>query len=732
MSTIINIDSLLELAKPATWRFPLSISCTNEWVAFTAEVHGSKHAKIGVSSEVDGFTQWVCHMKTGRAFPVVPEATSSWSGTWSPDGMMLAFFSDLNGKAQLWLWNSENQSVSLASDAIVRPFFGFEKPIWTNDGNAIIVKAMPQGYVNNSLFNSKTVPSDKKKESAVTVFSTDMYRDLSEEVNDSQSSFIERYHADIIRIDWRENKHTVIAFSHRPVGIALSEDGQNIAFTSCNGLDQINQEQVIYDLWIAPVYPAGPKQEYCLQKNTRMAYGLSFTWGKNDKTIYYTTEGPLANGGLWSIHIDEVGQSKKLFQQDNLRLDRDYEAPYALPNGDLILVAAGKLWRYSYENCEMIELSSQIQKRIVTFIPAAINIGKSMEEQSIIVQTRDEEAQKWGLALINLESGKVEQSIEGNRKMTPWPLGREGVSSSNNASNVVYISESASEAANLWNWDLQTNETLRLTDLTSIPAHSTGVTKILTWKIGEQEAKGILLLPQGLKDKVPVLLDVYAGEKLTGSFHTFGLHDSPVDNRHLFSSRGYAVFIPELPINSHEPAAEIEKGLIAALDELAKYPELDMNRLGIMGHSFGGYTTLVAITRLPDRFKAAIFHSGIGNLISHTTHFDPAYYHFNYDWTEHGQANLGVSIWENKERYIRNSPIFDFEKIKSPLLIIQGTKDPICAHEAGPIFSALKRLNKTAELVLYEDEDHGHGTWSYENIKDYYGRVFGWLEKYLL
>lgn len=344
----------------------------------------------------------------------------------------------------------------------------------------------------------------------------------------------------------------------------------------------------------------------------------------------------------------------------------------------------------------------------------------------------DYQTQQCGLAVINIENGDVQRIIEGSREMIPCPLGGDGVSSIYNAPMVVYISKSASEAPNLWGWNLQTNETERITDLSSISPHSFRETKILKWKIGDQEAKGNLLLPRDVKENVPVLLDVYAGEKVTGSIHTFGLYDSPVDNRHLFTSMGYAVFLLEIPISNNEPADEIEKGLIAALDELGKYPELDINRIGIMGqHSFGGYSTLVAITRMPKWFRAAISHSGIGNLISFSTHFDPKLYQFNYEWAEDGQANMGVSFWEDKERYIKNSPIFDFDKIETPLLIVQGTKDTICAHEAGPMFAALKRLDKTAELVLYEGEDHWHGTWELENIEDYYSRVFGWLEKYL-
>ncbi|WP_062110052.1 S9 family peptidase [Bacillus niameyensis] len=729
MTTVLNVDDILGLVKPAIIRFPLSVSSTNEWVAFTAEGHGLRKGNVGVSDEVDGFTQWVCHVETGEAFPVVPEATSSWSGTWSPDGKILAFFSDLNGKAQLWLWNSESQSISLASDAIVRPFFGFEKPIWTPDGQSIIVKGMPEADVHDFSFNSKAIPVHEKKDSPIMVFSTKMEGDTQGE---NDNSFIERYHADIIRIDWQSNKSTIIATNHRPVGIFLAGDGQNIAFASCQGVEQINEEQIIYDLWIAPVYPSDPVQEYCLQKNTRMAYGLSFTWGKDNKTIYYTTEGPLADGGLWSIHIDEIGKGKQLFQQEHLRLDRDYEAPFVLENGDVILIANGKLWRYMHKSNEMIELSSQIQRgRVISFIPALINLRESNGEQFIIVRTIDYHPQKWGLALLNIESGEVVKMVEESKQLTPWFIGEEGVSYNSANPMAIFVAESASEAPNLWTWNLETNETRKITNLSSFSTDCIGETRVLNWKVGDTEAKGVLLLPKDRQDQVPVVLDVYAGEKITGSIDAFGLYDSPVDNRHLYASRGYAIFMPELPITSNETADEIEKGLHAAINELAKIPEIDMKRIGIMGHSYGGYTTLVAITRLPGRFKAAIAHSGIGNLISSATHFDPEWTQFNYDWAEHGQGNMGASIWENRERYIRNSPVFDFDKIETPVLIIQGTRDAICGYEAGPTFSALKRLDKTAELILYKDEDHWHATWEYENIKDYYDRVFAWLDKHL-
>ncbi|MDR7074206.1 dipeptidyl aminopeptidase/acylaminoacyl peptidase [Fictibacillus barbaricus] len=91
---------------------------------------------------------------------------------------------------------------------------------------------------------------------------------------------------------------------------------------------------------------------------------------------------------------------------------------------------------------------------------------------------------------------------------------------------------------------------------------------------------------------------------------------------------------------------------------------------------------------------------------------------------------MATTLWENKERYIRNSPLFDFQNIQVPVLIVQGIQDHLCSDEAGSIFTSLNRLGKTAELALY-DEGHWQGTWKEENLKDYYDRVLDWFNKHL-
>ena len=100
MAKGLSHDDVLKVVRPA-WRTPFALSWDDKWAAFTVERRVTTTANPGVSFEAQPFTQWVCHLESGEAMPLVPETSSSWSGTWSPNGNILAFFSDLNEKAQL-------------------------------------------------------------------------------------------------------------------------------------------------------------------------------------------------------------------------------------------------------------------------------------------------------------------------------------------------------------------------------------------------------------------------------------------------------------------------------------------------------------------------------------------------------------------------------------------------------------------------------------------------------
>ncbi|GAE09733.1 hypothetical protein JCM10914_6117 [Paenibacillus sp. JCM 10914] len=527
-----------------------------------------------------------------------------------------------------------------------------------------------------------------------------------------------RYHADIVIINSATGETLDLITGKRPVGMRLSNDGEYLAVTSCQGEESEHTQQVVFDLWICPIYGRG--EPWCATENIRMDYGLSFCWGYDGQSIVYTTRGPLSDGGLWSVQTLLPNQPQLLGKPDNVHLGREYDSPISLTNGGMITVAEGKLWYLAPETStfKYIDIEPHI---VAAFSPLA---GTS----SILVQTRNMAEGVdgfWEIELLTWEANKI---LEENLGHIPWFEG--GAAYGNKAGNklLVYVAQNADRPPAL-KINLN-NSTLKTMELSEIYETDLGTTELITWQSNNQELRGALLLPHGVDGKVPVIVRVYGGAMQSSQYRNFGLSTGNADNHHILAANGFAVFLPDLPMHrTNEPAEDISHAIEDALRILRKHSRVDPERIGIIGHSFGGYSALVGITKTPI-FKAAVISAGIGSLVSFYTDFDPLSPSHNYGWVEDGQANLGVTLWEDTDRYIRNSPLFNLDQVQAPVLIIQGMRDSLCRNEAGPIYSALNRLKKTASLAIY-NEDHWQGTWSRESIEDYYNRVIAWFEEYL-
>jgi dipeptidyl aminopeptidase/acylaminoacyl peptidase len=94
--------------------------------------------------------------------------------------------------------------------------------------------------------------------------------------------------------------------------------------------------------------------------------------------------------------------------------------------------------------------------------------------------------------------------------------------------------------------------------------------------------------------------------------------------------------------------------------------------------------------------------------------------------------NMGVTPWENPERYVENSPMFHLDRVQTPLLIAHGSNDhAVPSYLGDQVFVGLRRLGKRVEYVKYEQEGHTPATWSYQHRVDFHTRVVNWFEHYL-
>ena len=123
---------------------------------------------------------------------------------------------------------------------------------------------------------------------------------------------------------------------------------------------------------------------------------------------------------------------------------------------------------------------------------------------------------------------------------------------------------------------------------------------------------------------------------------------------------------------------------------------------------------------------------GAGDLISSYGQMGKDGTAFGIAGAEGGQELMGGTPWEFRDRYIENSPVFYFDRIATPLLIIHGTDDFIVApFLADEVFVDLRRLGKRVDYAKYLGEGHVPSDWSRADQSDFWERVLGWFHTYL-
>ena len=256
---------------------------------------------------------------------------------------------------------------------------------------------------------------------------------------------------------------------------------------------------------------------------------------------------------------------------------------------------------------------------------------------------------------------------------------------------------------------------------------------------------GLLLLPHGYPGdrRYPLIVWVYPGQVVsdTASYSfLYGKQSLVFINLSLFLARGYGVLIPSMPVPPDGTRGdlynEIPKGVLPAVDRAVDVGGADPNRVGVIGHSLGGYSasSLISYTR---RFKAAVAIAAPTNFLSlygsfwATQRYDD-YPHeelFQVALAESGQLLLGGPPWDDPWRYLHNSPVTWVDRIETPLMLIQGDLDYVPLQQGEELFTSLYRLGRTSTFVRYWGE--GHTVETPTNLRDMWHRIFLWLDEHM-
>jgi len=195
-------------------------------------------------------------------------------------------------------------------------------------------------------------------------------------------------------------------------------------------------------------------------------------------------------------------------------------------------------------------------------------------------------------------------------------------------------------------------------------------------------------------------------------------------------SRGYLLFVPDIPYEIGFPGESAEVAVIPGVLGLIDEGFVDADNVGVQGHSWGGYQISHMITR-SDVFAAAEAGAPVVNMTS-------AYggirwgsgmsRAFQYEKT---QSRIGGTLWDAHQRYIENSPLFFADKINTPLLMMHNDEDGAVPWYQGiEMFSAMRRLQKPVWMLNYNGE--AHGLRQEANQRDWAVRMQQFFDHYLV
>ncbi len=227
--------------------------------------------------------------------------------------------------------------------------------------------------------------------------------------------------------------------------------------------------------------------------------------------------------------------------------------------------------------------------------------------------------------------------------------------------------------------------------------------------------------------KYPTL--VYYYEKVSQQLNRYQQPSANGFNKSVYTSNGYAVLMPDIVYKVNDPGMSAVWCVLPAIDAAVASGVVDRSKIGLQGHSWGGYQTAFLVTQAD--FAAAVAGAPLTNMISM---YSSIYFNTgsaNQPIFESSQGRFKGGYWDNLEAYQRNSPVYYADKVKTPLMILHNDKDGAVVWNQGiEYYNTLRRLKKTVIMLQYVGENHGLAKSA--NRKDYTMRMREFFDHYLV
>jgi len=637
-----------------------------QWIAFTVQT-------MNIETNKGHKALWRVRADGQDLQPLTTDESNNWSPLWSPDGKSLAFLSNRSGLVQVWslpLDGGEPRQITYF-------YCGVESFIWSHNGQQIA-------------FSARVYPD-------LTDFSEMQKRDLATETSQIKA----RVYDELMFRHWNE------WWDHKRSHVFVQNltNGQIIDVTPGD-----------YD---APPIALG--EGYCFSPDDKQIIFNS----NHDKVIATST-----NNDIWSVSIEKPAKPALITTANKMRdfKGNDY-APQFSPDGKylsfLSMARAGfeadkpDLFLLEIANGLFINLTAQADIRIDSYQWLPDNRGLL-----ILVEERG----RLRLKSIDVKSGQIKSLLnEGyNSDLTIEPTGQ----------TCAFLQSRATYPNEIFVYSMADKKTKQITNFNTAVLAQIEMNPVEDFDYKSTDGAsvhGLLIKPPfcDATKKYPAIFLVHGGPQgaWEDSWHYRW-------NPQLWAAQGYvAVMINPRGSTgygqkftdgiSRDWGGQVFNDLIAGQKYVIdNYKFIDSQKLAAAGASYGGYMMNwieghMEAFQYP--FRTLVCHDGSFNLFAMYLTTEELWFP---EW------EYGGPFWNNAEQYQKFSCDNYIKNFKTPMLVIHGEQDYRLDYGQGlMVFTALRRMNVPAKLVVFPDEDHF--VQKPQNSRFWHQTIFEWLANYL-
>jgi dipeptidyl aminopeptidase/acylaminoacyl peptidase len=714
-------------------------SADGRYVAYTTfEPTYLSEIETGPHALLKGTHLHIHNFETGESMPIAPDKEASFAASWSPDSTQLAYYVLENDGLAVYLYDvASGTSRLIAAGAIDDGQIG-GTPAWHPDGQVLAVALAPEGEA----LDTPEDPADMEMDGAQVLHFTTHGETADDPLNlDAFPS------AEIVLIDVRtgtaERLTTVDTYTEANAPI-FSPSGDWLAVPVNRRFDTIVEGGVAFDLIAVQMTD---RQTFSLDTSLEFPEsqltGATFMgWHPDQDRFFYFKQGQLFQVDFAAQDAPSepglLGSANQTLTGSTLALSRD--------GSNLFTPLAPSAANKRVTEIQVIPLDGSSPSILTMpkgthfnhFVKADAMTAWEPEPNTVTILGFDASAQERILVRFNVDDGSATLLRSGRETFTSetWYFS----AASPDHSTLLTAYQNFSTPAALVRVDSAFSQ---ITPLITVDIDTAG------FNIGHVEffqtpftddngtqytlSSAVLLPPDAqLGDDLPVIVEQYGGADLSMSsvFYGGGVVGSIPTS--IFTTRGYAVVMVEIPLVPEGQAQDIRTAIanavVTQVEQGVELGYINRERLAVTGQSFGGYG-VASVLSATDLFKAGVAVAGIYDL--------PSTYAWNLDdfgiyWSTQGQGRMLDTLWQAPERYVENSPYFHANKIHTPLLLVHGEQDTTCPYqESQKMFVALRNLERDAEFLLYARGGHVIMEWPLEDAVDVTERILEFLDKHL-